>query len=250
MSTGLYSITTRAAGTILTATIYNADQQNHVTNQNPSMTGAYSDNVAQMQTQTDPGSAGSESLAPSLAGELERIRYQIAKLRGGTYWYGAASATRQLIQKSGAQITNSGAAATEILAATIPVAAGRMGANGVVYIDVSGFHTNNANSKFINIRIGASGAGLGGTLLASLSLSNVSVSYIRARIFNRNNTASQRSDLEYSAAAPFGASNTLGATAAINTNSAWEIVLSTYRNSIGDTLGIDGYSVEILSDGT
>ena len=74
MSSGLYSITTRASGTVLTAAIYNADHQNHVTNQNPSMTGAYSDNVAQMQVQTTPGAVGSESLAPNLAGEIERLR--------------------------------------------------------------------------------------------------------------------------------------------------------------------------------
>lgn len=89
MSSGLYSITTRAAGTVLTAAIYNADHQNHVTNQNPSMTGAYSDNVAQMQTQTSPGGEGTESLAPSLAGELERLRYMMAQMRGKTYWYTA-----------------------------------------------------------------------------------------------------------------------------------------------------------------
>lgn len=91
MSTGLYSITTRAAGTVLTAAIYNADHQNHVTNQNPSMTGAYSDNVAQFQIQTNPGGVGTESLSPSLAGELERFRYVLAQIMGTTFWYDYAN---------------------------------------------------------------------------------------------------------------------------------------------------------------
>ena len=93
MSTGLYSITTRATGTLLTAAIYNADHQNHVTNQNPEETGAYSDNVAQMQVQTSPGAVGTESLAPSLGGELERLRFTIARIAGQTYWYSAPTIT-------------------------------------------------------------------------------------------------------------------------------------------------------------
>ncbi len=87
MSTGLYSHTTRATGTVLTAAIYNSDHVNHITNQNPLMTGAYSDNASQMQTNTDPGAVGSESLASSLGGELERIRFVIKRLAGGAQWY-------------------------------------------------------------------------------------------------------------------------------------------------------------------
>ena len=95
MSTGLYSITTRASGTILTAAIYNSDQQNHVTNQAPLMTGAYSDNVAQMKIQTNPGGEGSESLSGSLAGEIERLRFQLAAVIGRTFWYDAPATTLQ-----------------------------------------------------------------------------------------------------------------------------------------------------------
>lgn len=93
MSTGLYSHTTRASGTVLTATIYNSDHVNHITNQNPQQTGAYSDNVSQMRSQVDPGEQSSESLAGSLAGELERLRYAIAELKGMTYWYETAPNT-------------------------------------------------------------------------------------------------------------------------------------------------------------
>lgn len=89
MSSGLYSHTTRATGTVLTATIYNGDHQNHITNQTPQATGAYSDNASQMQTNTDPGTVGLESLASSLAGELERIRFVIKQMNGGAQWYPA-----------------------------------------------------------------------------------------------------------------------------------------------------------------
>lgn len=89
MSVGLYSHTTRATGTVLTATIYNGDHVNHITNQNPLSTGAYSDNVGQMQAVTDPGAVGTESLAGSLGGELERLRFAIKRIAGGAQWYSA-----------------------------------------------------------------------------------------------------------------------------------------------------------------
>lgn len=81
MSSGLYSHTTRATGTILTATIYNGDHVNHITNQNPLQTGAYSDTVAQMQSMVNPGGVGTEVLAPHLGGELERLRYKLNEIK-------------------------------------------------------------------------------------------------------------------------------------------------------------------------
>lgn len=80
MSQGNYSHTTRAAGTILTANIYNSDHVNHITNLNPQGTGGYSDGATQMRQAVDPGLTGGESLATSLAGELERIRFAIRRM--------------------------------------------------------------------------------------------------------------------------------------------------------------------------
>jgi hypothetical protein len=87
MSQGLYTFVTRASGTVLTAAIYNSDHQNHVVNQNPQMTGGYSDDVAQMQSVWNPGVLGSEDLATSLAGEIERLRYQLRSITGESQWY-------------------------------------------------------------------------------------------------------------------------------------------------------------------
>jgi hypothetical protein len=87
VSFGGYTHVTRASGTILTAAIYNNDHQNHIINQNPQMTGAYSDTLSQFQLITDPGDLGSENLAPSLAGEIERLRYQVKAITGEAQWY-------------------------------------------------------------------------------------------------------------------------------------------------------------------
>ena len=88
---GLYSHTTRATGTTLTASIYNTDHQNHVDNQTPQMTDDYSSNVAQMQSTVNPGGVGTESLATTLAGEVERLRYVIKTMHGGAQWYPGAA---------------------------------------------------------------------------------------------------------------------------------------------------------------
>lgn len=65
----------------------NAEFDNVISNQEPLKFDDYSTNVTQMQQQTTPGGLGSESLATTLAGELERIRYVIARIIGKTYWY-------------------------------------------------------------------------------------------------------------------------------------------------------------------
>lgn len=83
----LYSHTTRSDGTVLTATIYNADHQSHIDNGVPAQQDDYSVDVAQMKLATDPGEVGTESLATSLAGEIERLRFLIKEIHGGAQWY-------------------------------------------------------------------------------------------------------------------------------------------------------------------
>ncbi len=90
--TGNYSRikTWGAADTVLGPDL-NAEFDNVLSNFNPEMLAAYSQNQAQMQIQTTPGTVGNESLATALSGELERLRYQIAAITGNTYWYSAPS---------------------------------------------------------------------------------------------------------------------------------------------------------------
>lgn len=85
---GLYSrVKNWIARETLKKSDLNAEFDNIITNFVPAMMDDYSTNVTQMQIQTDPGAVGTESLATSLAGELERIRYVIKRIMGETYWY-------------------------------------------------------------------------------------------------------------------------------------------------------------------
>lgn len=75
----------------MTAAIYNADHVNHITYNTPAGLDDYSATVSEMQVQTDPGEIGSESQATSTAGELERLRFALAEMKGTSYWYESAN---------------------------------------------------------------------------------------------------------------------------------------------------------------
>lgn len=67
----------------------NSEFDNILNNLNPAGVNGYEDDVTQMQKQTSPGAVGTEVLATSLGGELERIRFALARALGTTYWYTA-----------------------------------------------------------------------------------------------------------------------------------------------------------------
>jgi hypothetical protein len=84
----LYSHTTRTTGTVLTAAIYNADHENHITNGVPAQFDDESANVAAMQATSDPGESGvSPTRATSLQLEIQQIRHILNELTGHLYWY-------------------------------------------------------------------------------------------------------------------------------------------------------------------
>ena len=120
----LYSHTTRADFTILTAAIYNADHLNHITNGVPAQLDDYSTNTGQMQTQTDPGEVGSESLATSLAGEIERLRYALREAKGVSNWYESAKFTlgdvpgNHILYNTGLEIFQEGTSFTNPVSGT------------------------------------------------------------------------------------------------------------------------------------
>ena len=73
----------------------NGEFNNILNNLNPAGLDGYEDTVTQMQIQTSPGGLGTESLAASLGGEIERLRFVLQRIIGASvqYWYQAPSNT-------------------------------------------------------------------------------------------------------------------------------------------------------------
>lgn len=77
----------------VTAVDLNAEFDNIINNLVPGQFDDYELNVPQMQMQTDPGELGTEILATTLAGEIERIRFILHEITGKTYWYQSPSSS-------------------------------------------------------------------------------------------------------------------------------------------------------------
>jgi hypothetical protein len=98
---GLYTIITRADGTVLTgagstSNIFNVDHQNHVTHTEPTSINSFEATVAQMNIEVDPSPNGVPSLPAAFSDELARLRFALSTLKrliaSGTapaHWYTA-----------------------------------------------------------------------------------------------------------------------------------------------------------------
>jgi hypothetical protein len=71
----------------LTASDLNAEFDNILNGMTPDYVEDASANATAMQTTADPYPAAAASLATTLRGELQRLRYVIAQITGETYWY-------------------------------------------------------------------------------------------------------------------------------------------------------------------
>ena len=80
-------IKTWVSNEVLTASDLNGEFNNLLTNTKPESIEDQSTDVATMQATVDPGGSGTESLATTLAGEIQRLRYKIKQIIGGPYWY-------------------------------------------------------------------------------------------------------------------------------------------------------------------
>lgn len=85
---------TWVTGEVLTAGDLNSTVSTSITNSIPTSIDDYSSTTTVMRTQSDPYPLGAESLATTLAGELERLRYSqwktlqaILGSAAATYWY-------------------------------------------------------------------------------------------------------------------------------------------------------------------
>lgn len=106
-------VTTWTENQNLTAANLNGEFNNIVTNMKPtsiesaSVAGTFTTALQAMQESTDPGSVGSESLAPDLTGEIQRLRYVIKRIFNALFWYEApVSIARSYVGPTGQQVSS------------------------------------------------------------------------------------------------------------------------------------------------
>lgn len=90
-STGSIPLQDVIPGQLISSTLWNSEFSNVNELMIPSGIDTYSSTDSEMQIQTNPYPGSVTSHATSLAGELERIRYQLAGILGTDYWYKPAA---------------------------------------------------------------------------------------------------------------------------------------------------------------
>lgn len=147
-----------------------------------------------------------------------------------------------IIGKSFAAV--SGAADTnENTLATISIPAGAIGANGCLRVRTFWTVNNNANAKTTRIRLSA----IGGTIFTSLSHGAVTTGSTDGLICNRN---AQNSQYAYALTLSGNSTAISTATGSVETSVATTMVITAQKATGSDTMTLEGYTVELLSDGT
>lgn len=152
----------------------------------------------------------------------------------------------RVLAKSGAAV--SGAADTnENTLATITVPAGALGANGQLRVRAHFTQTNSGNNKTYRFRF----SGAAGTVLATTVSGAADFNTFDFAIANQNATNAQRSfgHGAYNADTPVVADGT-NTTAAIDTTAQTTLVITGQKASAGETITLQAYTVEIVTDGT
>jgi len=128
---------------VLTAADLNGEFNNILNNGNLTGIEGASTNASAMQSTTDPGGVGTESLAADLLGELKRIRYAIKRIVGGAQWYSAP------VIDLGSTIGTADIADNAVTAAKIPsgaISQVKMAATGVqISADCGSFSITSAS---------------------------------------------------------------------------------------------------------
>jgi hypothetical protein len=150
----------------------------------------------------------------------------------------------RMIAKSAAAVSVP-ADTTEDTLATITVPANAMGANGALRITTMWSFTNSGNNKTIRARF----SGGAGTQYMNIVFAANANFMDQRTISNRNATNSQVGYV--AAAAPFGGATTGGiVTSAVDTTASTTVVITGQKASSGETLTLEMYLVELLTDGT
>lgn len=163
----------------------------------------------------------------------------------GGDWQGPSSATSSglVIAQSAVAVPHTGDT-NEAILATIPVPPNAIGKNGRIVIDVAWSYTNSANNKTNRIRFGASGSGIGGTIIQSLVTTTSVLFRTNAVLANVNAANVQKSYPAIGALTSiYGVGSGGVTTTAIDTTAATEINITGQLALGSETITLEAYQV-------
>lgn len=124
--------------------------------------------------------------------------------------------------------------------ATITIPAGAMGLNGALRVTSVWSATNNANSKTIRLRLG----GIGGTAFLAANIANAASARDTDRLVQNRGAAN--SQVSYAAASVAATTSSATTTGTIDTSVSTTLLITAQLGSAGDTVTLEGYTVELL----
>lgn len=149
---------------------------------------------------------------------------------------------RVRILGSSAVLATAPADTNENILATVNIAAGEMGLNGILRVTTLWTFTNSANAKNLRWRLG----GIGGTAFLDATQTTTATYSDRRDIQNRGAANSQVGWAATATAGGAGASTSAVTTGAIDTSAATTIVITGLKASAGETITLERYLVELL----
>lgn len=130
---------------------------------------------------------------------------------------------------------------TEVVVATVTVPV--LAANSSIWTDALWGNTNNANGKTPRIRLGASGAGTGGTALYAGS-GGAQFNYLTAHVFRNMNSTSAQLNVNSTLLAGIGSSGSNNTAAAIDTSlGTAQLVFTLQKSTATDNLVLEGATI-------
>ena len=134
---------------------------------------------------------------------------------------------------------------SETVLATVPLAAGVIGANGVLRVTSLWQVTNSANNKTLVWRIGASGNGIAGSIYGSTVQTTVASMRMQQQLQNRNSVSAQV--LQSGIGTGGWGTTTAGiSTDTRDTSVALDLVFTGTLTNTGETITLNSYTVELL----
>lgn len=153
---------------------------------------------------------------------------------------------RPRIWKSTGDSTALTGTTNETVFATLSLPGGLPGANGLFVHQMSCEQTNDSSVKTLRLRIGAAGAGTGGTALRGVGVTSSASFFDGGAFENRNATNVQRALQSAGGGTGWGIGGSNTATAAIDTTAAFEIVMTGQLADTNDSMTLKAWNVRLF----